>query len=112
MGSDGQAVGGSVLRFHSAIACVNQSYLYKEGTGSDMFNFRIITTAEGLEIIDRTLTTSSDLLNPFELMDYVALEDTLAFMDRKRRISRKRSRRKRKLARNPLYRLLGIIGLI
>lgn len=46
-----------------------------------MFNFRIITTAEGLEIIDRTLTTSSDLLNPFELMDYVALEDTLAFMD-------------------------------
>ena len=55
-----------------------------------MFNFRIITTAEGLEIIDRTLTTSSDLLNPFELMDYVALEDTLAFMDRKRRISRKR----------------------
>ena len=110
MGSDGQAVGGSVLRFHSAIACVNQSYLYKEGT--DMFNFRIITTAEGLEIIDRTLTTSSDLLNPFELMDYVKLEDTLAFMDRKRRISRKRSRRKRKLARNPLYRLLGIIGLI
>lgn len=77
-----------------------------------MFNFRIITTVEGLEIIDRTLTTSSDLLNPFELMDYVALEDTLAFMDRKRRISRKRSRRKRKLARNPLYRLLGIIGLI
>ena len=51
-----------------------------------MFNFRIITTAEGLEIIDRTLSTSSDLLNPFELMDYVALEDTLAFMDRKRRI--------------------------
>ena len=50
-----------------------------------MFNFRIITTAEGLEIIDRTLSTSSDLLNPFELMDYVALEDTLAFMDRKRR---------------------------
>ncbi len=77
-----------------------------------MFNFRIIRTAEGLEIIDRTLSTSSDLLNPFELMDYVALEDTLAFMDRKRRISRKRSRRKRKLARNPLYRLLGIIGLI
>lgn len=77
-----------------------------------MFNFRIIRTAEGLEIIDRTLTTSSDLLNPFELMDYVKLEDTLAFMDRKRRISRKRSRRKRKLARNPLYRLLGIIGLI
>ena len=77
-----------------------------------MFNFRIIRTAEGLEIIDRTLSTSSDLLNPFELMDYVALEDTLAFMDRKRRISRKRSRRKRKLARNPLYRVLGIIGLI
>lgn len=77
-----------------------------------MFNFRIIRTAEGLEIIDKTLSTSSDLLNPFELMDYVALEDTLAFMDRKRRISRKRSRRKRKLARNPLYRLLGIIGLI
>lgn len=77
-----------------------------------MFNFRIITTAEGLEIIDRTLSTSSDLLNPFELMDYVALEDTLAFMDRKRRISRKRSRRRRKFARNPLYRLLGIIGLI
>lgn len=105
-------MGGSVLRFHSAIACVNQSYLYKEGTGTDMLNFRIITTAEGLEIIDRTLSTSSDLLNPFELMDYVALEDTLAFMDRKRRISRKRSRRKRKLARNPLYRVLGIIGLI
>lgn len=61
-----------------------------------MFNFRIITTAEGLEIIDRTLSTSSDLLNPFELMDYVKLEDTLAFMDRKRRISRKRSSTQKK----------------
>lgn len=77
-----------------------------------MFNFRIITTAEGLEIIDRTLTTSSDLLNPFELMDYVKLEDTLAFMDRKRRISRKRSRQQKKTCKDPLYRLLGIIGLI
>ena len=55
-----------------------------------MFNFRIITTADGNQIIDRNLKTPYEALTPTQMVEYMEMDNSLAFMDR---MERKRSRR-------------------
>ena len=66
-----------------------------------MFNFRIITTADGNQIIDRNLKTPYDALTPTQMMEYMEWITALllwiewnARQERKRR-SEERSGRER-----------------
>ena len=77
-----------------------------------MFNFRIINTADGNQIIDRKHTTSSEELTPLQMVEYVELEARLYHMDRIERNARKAADKKRKLASNPLYRVACVVGLL
>lgn len=77
-----------------------------------MFNFRIINTADGNQIIDRKHTTSYEELTPLQMVEYVELEARLYHMDRIERNARKATDKKRKLARNPLYRVACVVGLL
>lgn len=77
-----------------------------------MFNFRIINTADGNQIIDRKHTTSYEELTPLQMVEYVELEARLYHMDRIERNGRKAAEKKRKFARNPLYRMASVVGLI
>ena len=77
-----------------------------------MFNFRIINTADGNQIIDRKHTTSYEELTPLQMVEYVELEARLYHMDRIERNARKAADHKRKLARNPLYRMVCVVGLL
>ena len=63
-----------------------------------MFNFRIINTADGNQIIDRKHTTSYEELTPLQMVEYVELEARLYHMDRIERNARKAADKKRKLA--------------
>lgn len=47
-----------------------------------MFNFRIITTADGNQIIDRNLKTLYESLTPIQMVEYEEVDSQLAFMDR------------------------------
>lgn len=49
------------------------------------FNFRIITTADGNQIIDRTQETSCDSMSPIEMLDYLQVEESLYFAERQRK---------------------------
>ena len=49
------------------------------------FNFRIITTADGNQIIDRTQETSCDSMSPVEMLDYLQVEESLYFAERQRK---------------------------
>lgn len=49
------------------------------------FNFRIITTADGNQIIDRTQETSCDSMSPVEMLDYIQVEESLYFAERRQR---------------------------
>ena len=42
-----------------------------------MFNFRIITTADGNQIIDRNLKTPYDALTPTQMMEYMEMDNSL-----------------------------------
>ena len=52
----------------------------------EAFNFRIIKTANGAEIIDSTLSTPYNSLTPSQMMDYINVENSLYFTERQRRL--------------------------
>lgn len=59
-----------------------------------MFNFRIITTADGNQIIDRSLKTPYEALTPTQMMEYMEMDNNLAFMDRMERKAREKAEQK------------------
>lgn len=78
----------------------------------DYFDFRIIETETGDQIIDRNLKTPYNALTPFQMVEYLEMDNRLAYMDRMERKARMEAERKRKLIRNPLYKLAGLCGLV
>lgn len=77
-----------------------------------MFNFRIINTADGNQIIDRNLKTPYDALTPTQMMEYMEMDSSLAFMDRMERKAREKAEHMKRVARNPFYRLACMVGLM
>ena len=77
-----------------------------------MFDFRLIDTVDGNQIIDRKLKTPYNALTPLQMVEYVEMDVRLSFMDRMERKIRRESENKRKLARNPLWRIACFCGLL
>ena len=76
-----------------------------------MFEFRIIDTPDGNQIIDRNLKTPYDALTPTQMMEYMEMDNSLAFMDRMERKAKQKAEHMRKVAKNPFYRLACMCGL-
>ena len=76
-----------------------------------MFNFRIINTPDGNQIIDRNLKTPYNALTPTQMVEYTEMDNQLAIMDRLERKARRKAEHIRKLAKNPFYRLACVCGL-
>lgn len=77
-----------------------------------MFEFKIIELADGIQVIDRKLTTSYSALTPFQMMEYIEIDIQLAIMDRMKRKAEAEKKSRRKLANNPLYKFACIRGII
>ena len=77
-----------------------------------MFDFRIINTADGNQIIDRQLKTPYSSLTPVQMLEYAEMEDRLAYMERLEKKARQIAEHIRKLAKNPLYKMACIVGLV
>lgn len=77
-----------------------------------MFDFRIINTADGNQIIDRQLKTPYSSLTPVQMLEYAEMEERLAYMDRLEKKARQKAEHIRKLAKNPLYKMACIVGLV
>lgn len=77
-----------------------------------MFNFRIITTADGNQIIDRNLKTPYEALTPLQMVEYTEMDNRLLIMDRMERKVREKAEHMRKVAKNPFYRIACMVGLI
>ena len=79
---------------------------------TNMFDFRIINTPDGNQIIDRKLKTPYSSLTPVQMLEYAEMEDRLAYMDRMEKKARQKAEHMRKLAKNPLYKMACIVGLV
>ena len=76
-----------------------------------MFNFRIIDTADGNQIIDRQLKTPYNVLTPSQMVEYTEMDNQLAYMDRLEKKARDEADRRRRVAKNPFYRLACMCGV-
>lgn len=77
-----------------------------------MFDFRIIDTTDGNQIIDRNLKTPYNALSPIQMIEYLEMDNRLAYMDRMERQAREEAERKRKIVRNPIYKIACLCGLV
>ncbi len=77
-----------------------------------MFDFRIIDPPDGNQIIDRNLKTPYKALTPLQMIEYLEMDNRLAYMDRMERKARTEAERRRKLARNPIYKMACLCGLV
>jgi hypothetical protein len=77
-----------------------------------MFNFRIIDTPDGNQIIDRNLKTLYNALTPLQMVEYLEMDNRLAYMDRMERKAKAEKEHRRKIARNPIYKLACLCGMI
>ena len=68
-----------------------------------MFDFRIINTANGDQIIDRTLKTPYDSLDAVTMVEYIEMANQILVMDR---MKRKYEREAKK--HNTWYRRLAV----
>ena len=83
-----------------------------ERTENIMFNFRIIDTLDGNQIIDRNLKTPYKALTTLQMVEYLEMDNRLAYMDRVERKARAEAERRRKIARNPIYKMACLCGLV
>lgn len=77
-----------------------------------MFNFRIINLPDGNQIIDPSLKTPYNALTPLQMVEYQEMDVQLAYMDRMERKARKEAKQRQKLARNPIYKMACLFGIV
>ena len=77
-----------------------------------MFNFRIIDTPDGNQIIDRSLKTPYNALTPIQMVEYMEMDSQLSYMDRMEQKARAEEERRQKLKRNPFVRFACFCGLV
>lgn len=78
----------------------------------DCFDFRIIICSDGTEIIDRSIKTPYEDLETLQLLEYAEIDAQLAVMERMKREAWRQEEKRRKLARNPFYRLANAFGIL
>lgn len=77
-----------------------------------MFEFRIIETTDGNQIIDMNVKTPYSTLTPVQMVEYMEVDTQLSLMARMERRKRVEAEQRRKLVQNPLHKIACMCGLI
>ena len=77
-----------------------------------MFNFRLINTPDGNQIIDTTLKTPYDSITAVEMLEYMEVDNRLAYMKRMERKQKRESERKRKFTYRFIHKVACMCGIM
>ena len=77
-----------------------------------MFDFRLINTPDGNQIIDTTLKTPYDSITAVEMMEYMEVDARLEHMRRMERKQQRETQRKRKLTYRFMHKVAGMCGIM
>ena len=77
-----------------------------------MFDFRLINTPDGNQIIDTTLKTPYDSITPIEMMEYIEVDAKLECMKRMERKQKRETERKRKFTYRFMHKVACACGLV
>ena len=78
----------------------------------EYFNFRIVKSDDGTEIIDQNRITPIAALTPIALIEYKRTENDLYFMDRQKRKQEREAERKRKLTYRFMHKVACACGIM
>ena len=77
-----------------------------------MFNFRLINTPDGDQIIDETLKTPYDSITPIEMVEYIEMDNQLAYMERMERKQAREAERKQKFTYRFIHKVACMCGIM
>ena len=77
-----------------------------------MFNFRLINTPDGNQIIDTTLKTPYDSITAIEMLEYMEVAARLDYMERMERKQKKEAERKRKFTYRFIHKVACACGIL
>ena len=78
----------------------------------EYFNFRIVKSANGVEVIDRNRITPIAALTPCALIEYKRTENDLYFMDRQKRKQEREADRQRKFTYKLFHKVACMCGIM
>ena len=77
-----------------------------------MFNFRIINTPDGNQIIDTTLKTPYSSLTPLQMIEYIEMDNQLDYMKRMEWKQAREAERKQKFTYRFMHKVACMCGLV
>ena len=77
-----------------------------------MFNFRLINTQDGNQIIDTTLKTPYDSITPIEMIEYIEVDASIAYMERLERKQKREAERKRRFTYKLFHKVACACGIM
>ena len=77
-----------------------------------MFEFRLINTPDGNQIIDTTLKTPYDSITPLEMMEYMEVDAKLEYMKRMERKQQREAEHKRKFTYRFMHKVACMYGIV
>ena len=77
-----------------------------------MFNFRLINTPDGNQIIDTTLKTPYDSITPIEMLEYMEVDARLEHMWRMEREQKREVEKQRKFIYRFIHKLAYVCGIV
>ena len=77
-----------------------------------MFNFRLINTPDGNQIIDTTLKTPYDSLTAVEMLEYMEVDARLEYMKRIERKQQREAEHKRKISYKFMHKVACMCGIM
>ena len=77
-----------------------------------MFEFRIIDTADGNQVIDRNLKTPYSALTALQMVEYVEMDNQLAYMERMERKQKREAERKQKFTYRFMHKVACACGIM
>lgn len=77
-----------------------------------MFNFRLINTPDGNQVIDNTLKTPYDSLTPIQMVEYTEVDKQLEYMKRQERKQRREAERQRKFTYKLFHKVACACGIL
>ena len=77
-----------------------------------MFNFRLINTSDGNQIIDTTLSTPYSSLTPLQMEEYIEIDNQLSYMERMERKQKREAERKQKFTYRFIHKVACICGIL
>ena len=77
-----------------------------------MFDFRLINTPDGNQIIDFTLKTPYSSITPLQMEEYIEIDNQLAYMERMERKQQREAERQRKISYKLFHKVACMCGIM